>query len=190
VPRAESAPTYRPVTGRPSTKVRVLSARLRFALRFERTKPGQPRSGTSVDETPPSRFTTGTGSAHQRLDLATQASRRRTITYRPVRRRLESTDSQERPPNPLPWWLAASAAGFGLAAGFATPIEPGSRPPGVHSVRLLRPPEDAVLRIILVVPIFGEGSVLSRDRGGIFQAQRVGGNRCSLHHPPSIGESL
>jgi hypothetical protein len=75
-------------------------------------------------------------------------------------------------------------------ARVAAPIEPGPRPPGVHSVRLLRPPEDSRLRVVLVAPIFGARTVFSRDRGGNCHTQRVGGNRCWLHHPPSTGESL
>ena len=47
------------------------------------------------------------------------------------------------------------------------PIEPRPRPAGHHSVRLLRPPEDSRLRVVLVVPIFGARTVLPRDRGGI-----------------------
>jgi hypothetical protein len=53
--------------------------------------------------------------SHQRLDLATPASRRRTITYRPVRRRLRATHLKSGLHFPLPWRLAASAAGFGFA---------------------------------------------------------------------------
>src|SRR2546423_4518372 len=34
------------------------------------------------------------------------------MSRRPGERRLGSTDPQERPQKPLPWWLAASAAGF------------------------------------------------------------------------------
>src|SRR5512132_1486615 len=59
-----------------------------------------------------------------------------------------------------------------MSRRLATPIEPGSRPPGVVPVRLLGPPEDPVLRFVLVGPIFGARTVFSRDRGGIFQTQR------------------
>jgi hypothetical protein len=78
-----------------------------------------------------------------------------------------------------------------LQRALAAPIEPRPRPPGVHSVRLLRPPVDTGLRIVLVVPIFGARTVFFRDRGGIFQTQRVGGNDVVYECPPGrCGDSL
>jgi hypothetical protein len=66
------------------------------------------------------------------------------------------------PTRPLDTRLALPR--WGARALLAAPIKPGPRPPSHHSVRLLRPPEDAGLRVVLVAPILGARTVFSLNR--------------------------
>jgi hypothetical protein len=73
-----------------------------------------------------------------------------------------------------------------LHRALAAPIEPGPRPAGPHSVRLLRSPEDPVLRVILAAPVFSQlGELASRDPG---QAREVA--RPHLPRPRGVACSV